>query len=63
MTRFTIHAIALGLMIITVSGCVTSSTKSDFCTAYQPVPTLTTGTENQKILTDENNAVFMELCE
>jgi len=63
MKRYTLHATALGLMIVTVTGCATDSVKNSFCTAYQPVPTLTEGTEVQQLLTDENNAVYMELCD
>jgi len=50
-------------MLITVSACAVSSTAApDFCTLYQPVPTLHAGTKVQQLMTDENNAVYMEKC-
>lgn len=39
-----------------------STRNSSFCGIYQPVPTLYEGTDEQRILIDMNNAVFLEQC-
>lgn len=62
MSKQTAFVTVSALILLTVSGCAGSSTVNDFCSLYQPVPTLHEGTEPQQLKTDENNAVYMERC-
>lgn len=39
-----------------------SQTINDYCLLYAPVPTLQQGSDVQKLLTDENNAIYYERC-
>jgi hypothetical protein len=51
-------------MLLTVSACATPSRPiPDFCAAYRAVSTLSCGTETQQLAVDQNNAVYMELCQ
>lgn len=46
-----------------VSACAVTSTGPDFCAVYRPVPTLHCGSALQNLAVDQNNAVYMALCE
>lgn len=46
------------MILLFVSSCAVNSV-GDFCDIYLPVPTLDEGTEEQRMLIDKNNAVYM----
>lgn len=48
-------------MLATLSACAPAS-RGDFCEIYKPVYTAATDTAETKAMTDDNNAVWLELC-
>lgn len=54
----------LTLMVILLSGCVTSTpADNSFCLIYEPVYTSVKDTEDTKLQVDTNNLAFECLCE
>lgn len=53
---------ALLAILVCVNGCAAISSGPDFCAVYKPVPTMQCGTEYQKLVTDQNNAVYLHFC-
>lgn len=54
--------LVLYVITLNVSACATISTPVDFCSVYEPVPTLHCGSDIQKLGVDQNNAVYLDLC-
>ena len=57
--------VSLGLMLILLNGCVANSREktSNFCLLYNPVYTHESDTETTKSNVDDNNIVWMDLCD
>lgn len=54
-------ATAYAAMLAMLSACAPAS-RGDFCEIYKPVYTASSDTEETKAMTDDNNAVWLELC-
>lgn len=48
-------------MLAMLSACAPAS-RGDFCEIYKPVYTASSDTDETKAMTDDNNAVWLELC-
>ena len=54
-------AIVCAAMPVMLSACAPAS-RGDFCEIYKPVYTAAADTAETKAMTDDNNAVWLELC-
>lgn len=54
-------ATVCGAMLAMLSACAPAS-RGDFCEIYKPVYTVPSDTAETKAMTDDNNAVWLELC-
>ena len=54
--------IGLSVIVIMLNGCGHAS-QGSFCNIYQPVYTSTADTEETKQQVDNNNVVWLELCD
>lgn len=54
-------AIVCGAMPAMLTACAPAS-RGDFCEIYKPVYTAPIDTAETKAMTDDNNAVWLELC-
>lgn len=57
-----LSVIALSVILILQSACAIDS-RGSFCNVYEPVYTAKSDTEGTKRQVDQNNAVYMEMCE
>ncbi len=55
------RAIACAAMLAMLNACAPAS-RGDFCEIYKPVYTAAADTAETKAMTDDNNAVWLELC-
>ena len=57
--------VSLGLMLILLNACATNSREktSNFCDIYNPVYIHESDTETTKSNVDDNNIVWMDLCD
>lgn len=54
-------AIICGTMLVMPGACAPAS-RGNFCEIYKPVYTAAADTAETKAMTDDNNAVWLELC-